>query len=89
MIKITIEITDSPLPSGQFYGRISAMPENVEPVNDHELQIRDLIMNTLQSMAKDFVQSEGISKSIIAKVPLKRRRYGNTGDTRENQGTVR
>lgn len=82
MIKITIEITDIPLPDGQFYGKISAEPENVEPVNDHERQVRDMIMDTLQERAKKFVQSEGITRSIIAKVPLRRKKDGEIRNDR-------
>jgi hypothetical protein len=92
MIRITIDITDTPLPDGQFYGRIEATHENVGTVSNHEYQIRDLIMSTLQEMATKFVQSEGITKSIIAKVPLgelRRRKNDNRGDTRGNPGTMR
>jgi hypothetical protein len=93
MIKITIEITDTPLPDGQFYGKIEAVPETVEPVSEHECQMRDMIMNVLQAMAKKFVESEGISKSIIARVPIKSLKKGgkdvHTGHDRRNPGTMR
>jgi hypothetical protein len=92
MIRITIEISDTPLEEGQFYGRIIARPDNIEPVSNHERHMRDMIMNTLQEMAKKFVQSEGITKSIIAKVPLRRRRKDgkrNVGDDRRNTKEMR
>jgi hypothetical protein len=74
MIRITIEITDTPLPDGHFYGKIEAIPKNIEPVSNHECQMRDVIMDTLQEMAQKFVQSENITKSVVARIPLKKER---------------
>lgn len=93
MIRITIEITDTPLKDGTFYGRIEAMPDHIEPVTDHERQMRDWIMNTLEAASKKFVQSEGVTKSAIVRVPLRKGARKDGGrkirDDRRDTGPLR
>lgn len=77
MIKIEIEISDEPLPgTNTFYGRIQAMPENIEPVSKHEIWMRDLIMHHLEKLGRAIAQSQGIQKAIVARVPLKKKGRG-------------
>lgn len=72
MIKINIEITDTPLKDGTFYGNIMAMPENVEPVSDHELFMRDMIMQHLEKLAMTIAKSEQVTKAIVGRIPLQK-----------------
>lgn len=80
MVRITIDIKDTPVGDGTHFGKIEVMPETMEPVSRQELYMRDMIMEGLEDWSKKFVQSDGVTKSIIARVPLKNIRRKKDGE---------